>query len=81
MASRRWPRRLLLKVFRFAATQPAAVAPWQELAAFLKRRAPIDGAVGKHAGVRDAGVVGLPGSFGVEVLAVVASDALCELVV
>eukprot|EP00965_Chrysotila_dentata_P048550 1610278-Pleurochrysis_carterae.AAC.2 len=44
-------------------------------------RAPVDKAAGKHAKVRDVGVVGLPGSVGVEVKVVVASDTLCELVV
>eukprot|EP00965_Chrysotila_dentata_P031113 1036418-Pleurochrysis_carterae.AAC.1 len=49
---------------------------------FEKTRAlTIDGAVGKHAEMRDPGVVGLPGSVGIEVKAVVASDALCEVVV
>eukprot|EP00965_Chrysotila_dentata_P019261 641127-Pleurochrysis_carterae.AAC.1 len=48
---------------------------------FEKTRAPIDGAVDKHAEVRNVGVVGLPGSAIVEVKAVVSSDALCELVV
>eukprot|EP00965_Chrysotila_dentata_P077376 2554473-Pleurochrysis_carterae.AAC.1 len=48
---------------------------------FEKTRAPSYGAVGKHAEVRDVGVVGLPGSVGVEVKAgLVASDPLCELV-
>eukprot|EP00965_Chrysotila_dentata_P046079 1532063-Pleurochrysis_carterae.AAC.1 len=46
---------------------------------FEKTRAPIDGAVGKHADVRSVRVVSLPGSVGVEVKAVVASDPLCEL--
>eukprot|EP00965_Chrysotila_dentata_P044904 1491551-Pleurochrysis_carterae.AAC.1 len=46
---------------------------------FGKMRAPLDGAVGKHAEVRNARVVGLRGSVRVEVKAVVASDALCEL--
>eukprot|EP00965_Chrysotila_dentata_P055122 1829138-Pleurochrysis_carterae.AAC.1 len=48
---------------------------------FEKTRAPIDGAVGKHAEVCDVGVVDFPGSVGVEVKAIVSSDALCELVV
>eukprot|EP00965_Chrysotila_dentata_P184040 6077071-Pleurochrysis_carterae.AAC.2 len=47
---------------------------------FEKTRAPIDRAVGKHAEERDIGVVGLLGSVRIEVKAVVASDALCELV-
>eukprot|EP00965_Chrysotila_dentata_P032021 1067824-Pleurochrysis_carterae.AAC.1 len=38
MASRRWPRRLRMKVFPLAATQPTAVSAWQELAATLSRR-------------------------------------------
>eukprot|EP00965_Chrysotila_dentata_P172845 5704060-Pleurochrysis_carterae.AAC.1 len=42
---------------------------------FEKRKAPIDEAVGKHAEVRNVGVVGLPGSIGVEVQAVYASIA------
>eukprot|EP00965_Chrysotila_dentata_P054048 1793633-Pleurochrysis_carterae.AAC.1 len=41
---------------------------------FEETRAPIDGAVGKHAEVRNVGVVRLAGSVGVEVKAVVASD-------
>eukprot|EP00965_Chrysotila_dentata_P111147 3673482-Pleurochrysis_carterae.AAC.1 len=48
---------------------------------FKKTRAPVDGAVGKHAKVRNVRVVGLPGSVEVEVKAVVASDAFCELFV
>eukprot|EP00965_Chrysotila_dentata_P056201 1863656-Pleurochrysis_carterae.AAC.1 len=48
---------------------------------FEKTRASIDGAVGKHAEVRNVRMVGLPGSVRVQVKAVVASDALCELVV
>eukprot|EP00965_Chrysotila_dentata_P262138 6214481-Pleurochrysis_carterae.AAC.4 len=48
---------------------------------FEKTKAPIDGDVGKHAVVRNIRVVGLPGSVGAEVKAVIASDALCELVV
>eukprot|EP00965_Chrysotila_dentata_P121012 4002525-Pleurochrysis_carterae.AAC.1 len=43
---------------------------------FEKTRAPIDGAVGKHAKVGDVVVVGLPGSVGIEVKAVVASDVV-----
>eukprot|EP00965_Chrysotila_dentata_P222143 6192788-Pleurochrysis_carterae.AAC.1 len=83
MASRRWPKRLRRKVFRLALTQPAAVSAWQELVATLRRRvrAPIDGAVGKHAEVRNVCVFNLPESVGVEVKAVVASNAMCELVV
>eukprot|EP00965_Chrysotila_dentata_P115189 3807918-Pleurochrysis_carterae.AAC.3 len=71
MASMRWPRKLRRKVFRLAATQPAAVSAWQDGTGgnFEKTRAPIDGAVGKHAEVRDVGVVGLPGSVRVEVKA------------
>eukprot|EP00965_Chrysotila_dentata_P177999 5880039-Pleurochrysis_carterae.AAC.1 len=49
---------------------------------FKKTRASIDRSVGKHAKVRNVRVVGIPGSVGAEVKAgVVASDALCELVV
>eukprot|EP00965_Chrysotila_dentata_P144259 4764277-Pleurochrysis_carterae.AAC.1 len=48
---------------------------------FEKTRTPIDGAVGKHAEVRDLGVVSLTGSVGEEIKAVVASDALCEFIV
>eukprot|EP00965_Chrysotila_dentata_P256668 6212621-Pleurochrysis_carterae.AAC.8 len=83
MASRRWPRRLRRKVFRLGGSNTTGCS--LSLAAtggnFEKTRAPVDGAVGKDAEVRNIGVVGLPGHVGVKVKAVVASDALCKLVV
>eukprot|EP00965_Chrysotila_dentata_P122637 4053416-Pleurochrysis_carterae.AAC.1 len=38
MASSMWPRRLHRNVFLLAATQPATISAWQELAATLSRR-------------------------------------------
>eukprot|EP00965_Chrysotila_dentata_P198141 6178615-Pleurochrysis_carterae.AAC.1 len=48
---------------------------------FETARFPINKAVGKDTEKRSVGVVGLPGNVGVEVKAVVSSNALCELVV
>eukprot|EP00965_Chrysotila_dentata_P105197 3474237-Pleurochrysis_carterae.AAC.1 len=46
---------------------------------FEKTRASIDGAVAKHAEVIDVNVIGLPGSVGVEVKAVAASERCVNL--
>eukprot|EP00965_Chrysotila_dentata_P091477 3020632-Pleurochrysis_carterae.AAC.1 len=84
MASRRWPRRMRREQgvpLGNNTTGCSLSLAGGTVGNFEKTKDPVDGAVGKHAKVRDIGVVGLPESVGIEVKAVVVGDALCELVV
>eukprot|EP00965_Chrysotila_dentata_P004767 155651-Pleurochrysis_carterae.AAC.1 len=81
MASRRWPRRFGGRCSAWQQHNRLQSQLGRTGDNFEKTRAPIEGAIGKHAKVRNVGVVGFPGSVRVEVKAIVFSDALCELVV